>query len=61
MLLIGRLIKVSLDFQTDIGAAAHVTLEMEKLVSHRKAATVDTTTTLQDSDGEVIPFSEVHD
>ena len=46
------------DFQTGYGAT-HATLDTEQLISHTRTALVDTTASLQDSDGVVIPVQEV--
>ena len=56
--MIRRLISLS-DFQAGIGAAAHVTLDTEQLISHTRAL-VNTFTSQQSSDGEVTAASEVH-
>ena len=50
-----------LEFQTGIGAAAHATLDMEQLISQFRVALVDTISSLPDSEGGVIPVSEVHE
>ena len=47
------------DFQTGVGAAAHATLDTEQLISHLRAALVDTLSSLPDSEGGVIPVLEV--
>ena len=49
------------DFQTGIGAAAHAILDTEQLISHLRVALVDTLSCLPDSEGGVIPVSEVHE
>ena len=49
------------DFQTGIGTAAYATLDMEQLISHTRTALVDTTTSLQGSDGGVIATLEKHE
>ena len=49
------------DFQIGIIATAHATLEIEELVSQMRSAIMDTITSLQGDDGEVIPVLEVHD
>ena len=49
------------EFQTGISAAAHATLYMEQLISHLRVALVDTVSSLLDSEGGVIPVSEVHE
>ena len=59
MLLIKRLKRV-LYFQTGIGAAVCVTLDTEQLISHTCTVLVNTIASLQGSDGEIIPVSEVH-
>ena len=46
-------------FQTGIGAAAHATLNTEQFISHLRVALVDTISSLPNSEGEVIPLSEV--
>ena len=55
-----RLISLS-QFQMGIGAAAHATLDMEQLISCIRVALVDTISSLPDSEGGVIPVSEMHD
>ena len=47
------------EFQTDIGSAGHATLDMEQLISHLRVALVDTISSLPDSEGGVIPVSEL--
>ena len=49
------------DFQTDVGVAAHATLEREQIISYLRAAHVDTLSSLPDLEGGIIPVSEVHD
>ena len=49
------------DFQTGLGAAAHVTLDTEQLISHLQVALVDTLSSLPEAEGDVIPVSEVHE
>ena len=44
---------------TGIGVAAHVTLNMEQLITHPRVAVVDTIFSLPDSEGGVTPVSEV--
>ena len=56
---IGRLIRVSQNFQTGIGVATHATLSMEQLISYMRVALVDTISSLQDSEGRDISVSEV--
>ena len=46
-------------FQTGVGAAAHVTLDTEQLISHLQVALVDTLSSLPEAEGAVIPVSEV--
>ena len=60
MLPIRRLIRVFLVF-TGICAAAHATLNTVQLISYTRTTLLDTFASLQDSDGEVIPSSEVHE
>ena len=47
------------EFQTGIGAAAHATLGTEQLISYLRVSLVDTISSLPDSEGGVIPVSEV--
>ena len=49
------------DFLSGIGAAAHVTLDTEQLVSCLRVALVDTLSSLPDSEGSIIPVSEMHE
>ena len=56
----GRLISLP-EFHTGIDAAAHATLNMEQLISCIRVALVDTIFSLPDSEGGVIPVSEVHE
>ena len=49
------------EFQTGINGAAHAILDMEQLISHLRVALVDTISSLPDSEGAVIPVSEVHE
>ena len=49
------------DFQTGVGAAAYATLDTEQLISHFRVALVDTLSLLPDTEGGVIPVSEVHE
>ena len=60
LLIIRRLISLS-DFQTSNSVAAYVTLDTEQLISHTRIVLDDTFTSLQVSDRELIPVSEVHD
>ena len=50
-----------LDLQTDVGAAAHATLDTEQLIPHLRISLLDTVSSLPDSEGGIIPVSEVHD
>ena len=54
----GKLISLS-DFQTGVGATAHATLDTEQLISHLQVALVDTFSSLPETEGDVIPVSEV--
>ena len=47
------------DFQTGLGAAAHVTLDTEQLISHLQIALVDTLSSLPEAEGDVLPVSKV--
>ena len=47
------------DLQTGVGAAAHATLDTEQLISHLRVALLDTLSSLPDSEGGIIPVSEV--
>ena len=49
------------EFQTGISAAAHATLHMEQLISHLRVTLVDTISYLPDTEGGVIPVSEVYE
>ena len=49
------------DFQTGISAVVLATLQEEQLISHTKTAIIDTTTSLQGSNGEVFLGPEVLD
>ena len=49
------------DFQTGVGAAAHATLDTEQLISCFRFALLDTLSSMPDSEGGIIPVSEVHD
>ena len=42
-----------------IGVTAHTTLDTEQLTSHSRTGLVDTTISIQDSDGGVIPIQEI--
>ena len=41
--------------------AAHATFDTEQLISHLRVSLVDTISSLPDSEGGVIPVSEVHE
>ena len=43
------------DFQTDLGATAHATLDTEQLISRLQVALVDTLSSLPEAEGDVIP------
>ena len=47
------------DFQTGVGAAAHATLDTEQFICHLRVALVDALSSLSNSEGGVIPVSEV--
>ena len=47
------------DLQTDVGAAAHATLDTEQLISCLRVALVDTLSSLPNSEGGIITVSEV--
>ena len=47
------------ELQTGVGAAAHAILDTEQLISHFRVALLDTLSPLPDSEGGVIPLSEV--
>ena len=47
------------EFQTGIGAAAHITLNTDQLISHLRVALVDTISSLPDSEEGDISVSEV--
>ena len=47
------------DFQTDVGATAHATLDTEQFSSHLWVALVDTLSSLPEAEGGVIPMSVV--
>ena len=49
------------DLQTGVGAAVHATLDTEQLISHLRVALLDTHSFLPDSEGGIIPVSEVHE
>ena len=60
MLLVKRPIR-SFNFKTGISAATPAILETEQLTSPIRIAMMDTFTSVQGSDGEDIPVSEVYD
>ena len=60
MLPIRRMIRAFLVFRL-ISSAAYATLDTKKLISCTRTVLVDTTTSQQDSDGEVISVLEVHE
>ena len=60
LLLTGWPISLS-DLQTGDGAAAHATLDTEQLISCLRVALLDNLSYLSDSEGGIIPVSEVHD
>ena len=47
------------DLQTGVDAAAHATLDTEQLISHLRVALLDTLSSLPNSEGDIIPVSEV--
>ena len=47
------------DLQTGVVAAAYATLDTEQLISHLRATLLDTLSSLPDSEGGIIPMSEV--
>ena len=47
------------DLHTGVGAASHATLDTEQLISHLRVALLDTLSSLPDSEGGIIPASEV--
>ena len=49
------------DLQTGVGAAAHATLDTEQLISCLRVALLDTLSFLPNSEGGIIPVSEVHE
>ena len=49
------------DFQTGVGAVAHTTLDTDQLISHLRVALLDTLSSLPNSEGGVIPMSEVYE
>ena len=49
------------DFQNGNGVAALATLDMKPLMSCNRTTLVDTISSLQDSDGVVLPVAEVHE
>ena len=59
LLLTGRLISLLSDLQTGVDAAAYATLDTEQLISHLRVALLVTLSTLSNSEGGIIPVSEV--
>ena len=49
------------DLQTGVGAAAYATLDTEQLISCLRVAFLDTLSSLPNSEGGIIPVSEVHE
>ena len=49
------------DFETDIGTAGHATFDTEQLISCTIAILVDTSVSLQDSDGGMVAALELHE
>ena len=49
------------DFQTGVGAVSHATHNTEQLISCLRVALVDTLSSLPNSEGGIIPVSEVHE
>ena len=49
------------DIQTGIGAPTHAPLDTEQLISHNRAAIVDTIASLQGMNGRVLPVSEIYE
>ena len=49
------------DLETGVGAAAHAPPDTETLISCLKVALLDTLSSLSNSEGGVIPVSEVHE
>ena len=47
------------DLQTGGGAAARATLDTEQLISHLRVSLVDTLSSLPETEGDIIPVSEV--
>ena len=47
------------DLQTGVGAAACATIDTEQLISHLRVAPLDTLSSLPNSEGGIIPLSEV--
>ena len=47
--------------QTGVSAGAHATLDTGQLISHLRFALVDTLSSLRNSEGGVLPVSEVHE
>ena len=49
------------DLQTGVGAAAHAIHDTEQLISHLRVGLLDTLSSLPNSEGGVIPMTEVCD
>ena len=49
------------DLQTGVGTAAHATLDIEQLISCLRVALLDTHPSLSNSDGGIVPVSEMHE
>ena len=49
------------DLQTGVSATACATFDTEQLISHLRVALLDTLSSLPNSDGGIIPVSEVHE
>ena len=49
------------DLQTGVGAAAHATLDTEQLISCLRVTLPDTLSSLPNSEGGIMPVSEVHE
>ena len=52
---------MSPSFKSGIGTAVHATLETVQLICHMRIQMVDTFTSLQNSDAEVVPGTELTD
>ena len=49
------------ELQNGVGSAAHATLDKERLISHLRVGLLDTLSSLPNSEGGVIPVSEVQE